>query len=403
MACQSKKVLKYEESKAESPPFTLGIDNFVKNHLTLVKGKRVGLLTNPSGVNGQLQATADILYHHPEVNLTTLFGPEHGIRGAIHAGEHVTDTVDNKTSIPIYSLYGKSRRPSPEMLENIDVIIIDIQDFGLRAYTYIYTMAKVMEAAAEYNKQVLVLDRPNPLGGIRVEGNLVEEGYFSFVGLYPIPYQHGMSIGELAQLFNDAYGIDCQLVVIPMLGWKREMLWGATGLSWVPISPHVPHWKTILHMGATGTIGELRVLSEGVGYTSPFEIVGAPWIDAEEFAKHLNELKLPGVYFRPLYFHPYYATYQGEICQGVQLHIQNPDAFSAYSTGLYIMQIHMKLYPEKDLFREKDRISMFDKVVGTDKIRKMLIDEKPVAYIVDSWSEALEQFKISRKKYLIYN
>jgi uncharacterized protein YbbC (DUF1343 family) len=321
----------------------------------------------------------------------------------IYAGEKIRTAIDKKTGLPIFSLYGETRKPSPEMLQDIDIIIIDIQDIGLRAYTYIYTMALVMEAAAENGKRVIVLDRPNPLGGQHVEGNLVEEEYFSFVGLYPIPYQHGMTIAELALYFNSEFEIKCKLDVIPMLGWERKMLWGETGLRWVPTSPHVPHWYSILTMGATGTIGELGVLSEGVGYTSPFEIVGAPWIDGDQFSNQLNLLKLPGVFFRPLYFRPYYAHYAGQICQGAQLHITDPSLFQPYSTGLHIMQVHMKLYPEQNLFSKKSRVIMFDKVVGTDKIRNMLEDGYPINQIEKTWLSALEEFKTKREKYLIYH
>jgi len=280
---------------------TLGVENFLQNYKHLVKGKRVGLLTNPSGVNSRLQSTADLFAADPDIHLTALFGPEHGIRGAIYAGEKVADEVDPHTGVPVFSLYGKHRKPTKNMLDSVDVIFVDIQDIGLRGYTYIYTMAKVMEAAAEFDKEVIILDRPDPIGGEKVEGNLVEPGFESFVGMFPIPYRYGMTIGELARLFNNEFGIHCKLQVIPMKGWKRSMLWKDTGLLWVPTSPHVPHWETVLYMGATGTFGELHVLSEGVGYTSPFEIVGAPWVDGYQFAEALNALHLPGVIFRPLY------------------------------------------------------------------------------------------------------
>ena len=280
--------------------------------------------------------------------------------------------------------------------------MVDIQDIGLRAYTYIYTMAMVMQAAAEYDKQVIILDRPNPLGGERVEGNLVEKKYLSFVGLYPIPYQHGMTIAELALLFNREFDINCNLDVVPMLGWKRSMLWEDTGFKWIPTSPHIPHWQSILYMGATGTFGELGILSEGVGYTSPFEIVGAPWIDGEIFAERLNRLGLPGIYFRPLYFKPYYAHYAGQICQGVQLHITDPLIFQPYITGLHIMQTHMKLYPERNLFSKKNRVKMFEKVVGTDKIRKSLLVGESIHQLEQSWLPEVKQFKSRRDQYLLY-
>jgi len=247
-----------------------------------------------------------------------------------------------------------------------------------------------------------VFDRPNPIGGLMVEGNLVEEPYYSFVGLYPIPYRHGMTIGELAKLFNAEYNINCDLEVIPMIGWKRSMYWDETGLNWIPTSPHVPHWETILYMGATGTFGELHILSEGVGYTSPFELVGAPWINGQVFADKLNQLNLPGVFFRPLYFKPYYLHYPGQICQGVQLHIINEKAFKPYVTGFYILHVHMQLYPDKDLFAKKDRVRMFNKVVGTDKIMDQLQTGMLVQKIEESWQEQLEHFSKIRESYLIY-
>jgi len=380
----------------------LGIDNFLQNHTGLVAGKRVGLLTNPSGVNGQLQATSDLLFENQQIDLRAFYGPEHGIRGNFFAGHKVSDTTDVKTGLPVFSLYGQRRKPTPEILEQVDVIIVDIQDIGIRGYTYIYTMAMVMEAAADNEKSIIVLDRPNPIGGLKIEGNLIEPEYFSFVGLYPIPYRPGMTIGELAWLFNVEFGIDCDLTVIPMIGWMRDMYWDDTGLSWIPTSPHVPHAETILPMIATGTFGELNTLSEGVGYTSPFEIAGAPWINGEEFAAALNQLNLPGVYFRPISFMPYYFRYKDENCQGVQLHITDRDLFTPYVAGLYMMKTHMELYPEQDLFANQSRISMFNKIIGNDHIMEMLRNGVSVADIEQSWQPELNEFIKTRKKYLLY-
>lgn len=381
---------------------SLGIDQFIAKKLDLVKDKRVGLVTNPSGVNGNLLATSDILFNHPEVNLVALFGPEHGVRGDFYAGDKVGDEIDPKTGVIVYSLYGQNRKPTAKMLENIDVLMVDIQDIGLRAYTYIYTMAMVMEAAAENNKKVIVLDRPNPVDGETIEGNIVEEGFYSFVGLYPIPYRPGMTIGELALYFNAEYNINCDLTVIPMDGWNRSMYWGDTGLAWVPTSPHVPHWETILYMIATGTIGELHSLQVGVGYTSPFEMVGAPWINAEEYAEALNALKLPGIIFRPLHFRPYYSSFKDQPCQGVQLHITDHKKFVPYVTGLHILKTTIKLYPQKDLFNESGRVRMFGLATGTDKFVKMLPSETTVPEMENMWQTELNSFKDKRKKYLIY-
>ncbi len=368
----------------------------------LVKNKRVGLLTNPSGVNQKIENTADLFFKHPDINLTALFGPEHGIRGAVYAGEKIKDELDITTGLPVFSLYGANRKPTAEMLKNVDVLIVDIQDIGVRAYTFIYTMAKVMEAAAEHGKQVIVLDRPNPLGGRIVEGNLVEKGYFSFVGLYPIPYRHGMTIGELAVFFNTEYKINCDLTVIPLSGWTRDMYWDATGLPWIPPSPHVPHWKTVLFMSSTGTFGELHTLSEGVGYTSPFELVGAPWINGAEFAQALNDLKLAGVIFRPLYYKPYYGLFKGEVCQGVQIHLTDATVYKSYLNGFYIMSVIRRLYPDHNLFAKSSRLKMFNKVVGCDWIAHDIQNNVPVQEIENKWQKELNAFTQIREKYLLY-
>lgn len=396
------KQITHQESRPDEELVVLGVENFLQNHLSLVKGKKVGLVTNPSGVDRSLNSTADVFFEHPEVNLTALFGPEHGIRGAIYAGEKVSDEVDPHTGLPVFSLYGNHRKPTAEMLRNVDVLMVDIQDIGIRAYTFIYTMAKVMEAAAEFDKAVIVLDRPNPLGGIAIEGNLVQEGFFSFVGMYPIPYRHGMTIGELAKLFNREFKINCDLTVIPMRNWERNMFWDDTELPWVPTSPHVPHWETTLFMSATGLFGELRTLSEGVGYTSPFEITGAPWIDGERLADALNQLEIEGIIFRPLYFKPYYASFKGEVCQGVQLHLTDRRKFDSFLTGLHIMQTIIALYPEQDLFANQDRINMFNKVTGCDYIMRDLKAGRPVADIQAKWLAELNEFKKLRGEYLLY-
>jgi len=379
-----------------------GVENLLDSHLELLKGKRVGLVTNPSGVDHNLHSTADLFAANPAIQLTVLFGPEHGIRGAVSAGEKVADQMDPKTGVPVYSLYGKHRKPTSEMLTNVDILVVDLQDIGVRAYTYVYTMAMVMQAGAEHHIPVIVLDRPNPIGGDVVEGNLVEEGFFSFVGLYPIPYRHGMTIGELARLFNEEYGIHCDLTVIPVQGWKRSMFWDETHLPWILPSPHVPHWQTVLFMSSTGTFGELHTLSEGVGYTVPFELVGAPWIDGAKLADALNALNLPGVRFRPLYFKPYYGLFTQQICQGVQIHLTNPRIYQSYVTGLYIMQTIMHLYPEQNLFAEPDRVRMFNKVMGCDWITNDLKKDVPVKDIQAAWQDELSRFRTIRSKYLLY-
>ncbi len=396
-----------EERLPSKPPVSqstlLGIDNFLHNYLTLVQGKRVGLLTNPSGVNRQLQSTVDLLYaQRPAVQLTALFAPEHGIRGAVMAGEKVANEIDPKTRLPVHSLYGGTLKPTPAMLSTVDVLMVDIQDIGLRSYTYIYTMAKLMEAAAEQGKPVIVLDRPNPIGGIGVEGNLVEAGFFSFVGLYPIPYRHGMTIGELARLFNEEFGIRSQLTVIPLLNWQRSMTWKDTGLAWIPTSPHVPTWETIPVMGATGTLGELGTVSTGIGYTLPFGLIGAPWINGEQLANQLNRLQLPGVFFRPTHYKPFYGKYQNTHSEGVQLHLTDIHQFKPFVTGLHLMKTLVTLYPSQNLWGQGSRLAMFNKVMGTDKITHALQQGQTVAEIERSWQSSLQQFQMLRQKYLLY-
>jgi len=274
-----------------------GIDVLNKNGFEMLQGKRVGLVTNPTGVDSHLRSTIDIL--NENVNLTALFGPEHGVRGDFSAGDHVSDQVDPQTGVPVYSLYGKNRKPSAEVLENVDVIVYDIQDIGARSYTYISTMGLVMEAAAEHAKEVLVLDRPNPLNGKRVEGPLVEEGYHSFVSQYAIPYVYGLTCGELAIYLNAEGllkgGVRCKLQVVPMEGWRRNMTFDQTGLQWVPTSPHIPDYRTAFYYPATGIIGELDPNMIGIGYTLPFQLLVTDSIDAALLSKAMNALNLEGV------------------------------------------------------------------------------------------------------------
>lgn len=380
----------------------LGVENFLMNHVDLVRGKRVGLVTNQSGVDSKLKSTIDLFYENPDINLTALYGPEHGIRGDVFAGHKVSDQTDPKTGLPVYSLYGKTRKPTEEMLANVDVIFFDIQDIGNRSYTYIGTMGLLIEAAAEFNKEVVILDRPNPMGGEAVEGNIVHEGYFSLVGYYPVAYRHGMTIGEIAKFHNSEKNLGAKLTVIPMLNWKREMLWQETGLPWVPTSPHVPYWNTVFYIMATGTFGELHTISEGVGYTSPFEFAAATWIDADNFAKALNKLNLPGVLFRPIHYKPYYFSFKDQEMKGVQLHITDYRTFKPFITGLHIMKTAMDLYPDQDIFAEGNRISSFNRVMGSDAITNALKNGASVKEIQQQWQDELNNFLKIRKQYLLY-
>jgi uncharacterized protein YbbC (DUF1343 family) len=379
----------------------LGVEVLLEEKLDLVKGKRVGLITNPTGVSSHLESTIDLLYNHPDVDLVALFGPEHGVRGDVMGGEKISNFVDKKTSVPVYSLYGKTRKPTPEMLKDVDVLIYDIQDIGSRAYTYIYTMAMGMKAAAEQGKAFIVLDRPNPLGGNLIEGPVLDPEFKSFIGLYPIPFVYGMTVGELAQLFNKEFGINVDLSIVSLKGWKRSMTFEDTGLEWVITSPHIPHGKTALFCAATGCIGELYTIDIGVGYTLPFELVGEEWINADEFAIELNSYNLPGVEFRPLHYRPYYFTRQNTELQGVQIHIMDIKAFQPMCTQIYILSAIRKLYPDQKIFETK-RTGMFDKAMGTDQVRNDIRKGKVPEKIIKSWQKDLKSFMKIRGKYLLY-
>ena len=380
----------------------LGVDRLLDEKIELVAGKKVGLITNPTGITSDLRSTIDALHENPNVNLVALFGPEHGVRGDHSGGEYVENYIDEKTGLPVYSLYGKTRKPTPDMLKNIDVLLYDIQDIGSRAYTYIYTMALAMEAAREAHISFIVLDRPDPLGGNVVAGNVLDPKFSSFVGLYPIAYVYGMTVGELARFFNEEFEINCDLKVIKMAGWKREMKWGDTGLVWVPTSPHVPHPETCWHVVTTGCIGELGTVSIGVGYTIPFELFGAPWIDGEKLAQALNDLNLPGVFFRPMHFKPYYYLFTKEECGGVQIHIRDYEQFKPAETQIYIMTTLKKLFPEHDIFDTR-RISSFDRAFGSDEIRQRISNGEAAEKIIADWQEQLGKFKNKRAKYLLYD
>lgn len=393
-----------------SKKVALGIDVLQQNGFEGLEGKKVGLVTNPTGVNSALASTADLLFEAEAVNLVALFGPEHGIRGDVPAGDKVADATDKKTGLPVYSLYGKSRRPSPEMLAGLEVLVYDIQDIGTRSYTYISTLALVMEVAAEEGIELIVLDRPNPLGGVRVEGNGVQPTFRSFVSALDIPYLHGMTVGELARWINEeelpAKGLKCALKVVPMQGWQRSMTWQDTGLAWVPSSPHIPEAQSAFFYPMTGMMGELQTYSEGVGYPLPFQLIGAEWVDADAFAKAMNAYDLAGLHFRPVHFKPYYGRNSGQMLHGVQIHILDVhQVASLMQVQFYALEALHRLYPEKDVFAlaaEKKRIEMFDKVSGTDQLRLRFSQRYKVADIKPLLEDGVTDFLQKRTPYLLY-
>jgi uncharacterized protein YbbC (DUF1343 family) len=349
-----------------------------------------------------MRPTIDVLVEDRRFELAALFGPEHGVRGDMLAGRPVKSYTDPETNLPVHSLYGATRKPTVEMLENISVLLFDIQDIGIRPYTYIYTMALAMEAAKEHSIPFVVLDRPNPLGGLDVAGPVLEPAFKSFIGLYPIPYVHGMTAGELARLFNTEFGIGCDLTVIPLIGWRREMLFADTDLLWVPTSPHVPHAETPFYMAATGLFGELGTLSEGVGTPRPFEICGAPWVDGKKFSEDMNSYNLPGVFFRPIHFKSYYSKFLDEACQGVQIHITDFAEVRPLAVAIHLLSTLRILFPNHDFFEESTRRASFDRAAGTDKLMREIRSGKEAEEIIASWQRALDVFKKLRAKYLIY-
>ena len=390
-----------------APVVKTGIEVLKELEFAPLVGKRVGLITNPTGVDAQLRSTIDILHEAEQVNLVALYAPEHGVRGDVHAGDKVSNTTDAKTGIPVHSLYGKNRKPSAEVLKGIDVLVYDIQDIGCRSYTFISTMGLAMQAAAEQGIEFMVLDRPNPLGGYRVEGCPVEEGYTSFVSQYPIPYIYGLTCGELAQLLNNEKMIGnkpCRLTVIAMKGWKRDMKFEDTGLPWVLPSPHIPEPISAFFYPMTGIAGELGTLSIGVGYTLPFQLIGASWINAEELSQRLNALHLPGLSFRPIHYKPFYAAGKGEQLQGVQIHITDGDRAALSEVQFYVMQELAALYPDHKAFdnADKSRLNMIDKVCGTSQIRQLFTRRYRWEDARDYWNKGVGAFKQLSRQYYLY-
>ena len=385
----------------------LGNEVLAARNFKALQGKRVGLITNPSGVNRRLQSTVEVLRNAPGVKLVALFGPEHGIYGDVEAGDKVSDQVDKRTGLPAYSLYGKTQKPTPEMLRGLDALVYDLQDTGCRSYTYITTMGVAMEACGEASLEFVVLDRPDPLGGERIEGPMLDDQFRSGVSKWNVPYVYGLTCGELARMINGE-GLNkkaCRLTVVPMKGWKRSMGWEDTGLPWVPTSPHVPHGRSALYQVATGMLGELMSVSIGIGYTLPFECVAAPGLDQYKLAEALNAYHVPGVLWRPITYKPYYFTFTNQIVKGAQLYFTEPRRAPLTAINLYAIEA-LKQAGGTDVFAEavqrKRGFGMFDKVNGTDATRKALQAGTPAAEIVASWKPGEEAFRKARKKYLLY-
>ena len=390
-----------------------GIEVLRENGFKQLQGKRVGLVTNPSGVDSRLKSTIDILFEASEVNLVALYGPEHGVRGDVYAGEKVDNSVDAATGLPVYSLYGKTRKPTPDMLKGIDVMVYDIQDVGVRSYTFISTLGLVMEACAPLGIEVMVLDRPNPLGGNKIEGCYVQPEFFSFVSQYKIPYVYGLTVGELANLINEE-GLNCgqkgnqtpakcRLTVIPMEGWKRSMLYEETGLPWVLPSPNIPFADSPMYYAASGICGELYgFMNIGIGYTLPFQVFGAAWLDPVKLKARLESYDIEGVSFRTIWYKPFSGSLKGQLVKGLQFFFTDYEKARITEVQFHVMQAVAELYPDKKAFSVVNGYGLFDKVCGTDLIRKVFSENYTLDSIKEYWREDEESFRKLAEKYRIY-
>lgn len=385
------------KSEPKKPKVELGVDRLMENP-EILKGKRVGLITNPTGINAERTSIVDLFDQSDDFELTALYGPEHGVRGDAQAGSTVSSYIDDVTGLPVYSLYGATKKPTPEMLQDVDVLVFDIQDVGTRYYTYIYTMAYAMEAAAENGIPFVVLDRPNPQGGLRVDGPVLDPDYSSFIGLYPIPLKHGMTVGELAQLFNTEYQIQADLEVVKMKGWKRSMMYEDTGLPFVMPSPNMPTTDTVNVYPATGLF-EGTNLSEGRGTTKPFQLIGAPYIKAHEYANELNELELPGVAFRAASFTPTFSKHAGKLTHGVEVYVTDPARFESTRTGIAMIQTAHDMYPDDFEFLANDFIT---KLTGNAYVKDMILKGAPLEDILTKIEDERDAFLPIRKEYLLY-
>ncbi len=385
-----------------------GIEVLLEDRKQLIRGAPVAAVVNPASVLADFRHTADALWQAGGFKLVSLFGPQHGARGEKQDNMVESEFYrDPDTGLPVHSLYGKTRWPTEDMLYDVDVLLYDLQDVGTRVYTFISTMIYCMEACARYGKRMIVLDRPNPINGKQIEGNLLQPEYSSFVGRFPIPMRHGMTAGELALLFNSEYGIGCELTVVPMQGWKREWWFDQTGLPWIQPSPNLPTLDS-----ATVYPGMVLVegtwLSEGRGTTRPFELVGAPFINSRSYAEYLNRLALPGIFFRPVYFQPTFQKWAGHVCGGVQLHVIEREKFEPYLTGIAVVSAARALYPESFTWRDPPYEYEYQKMpieilCGDRKIVDMIESNASCDEIRKTWQKDIEAFCQIRRSYTLYH
>ncbi len=388
-------------------PVKLGLEKILTEKLQILRNLRVGLICNQASVNHQFQHAADLFFYNSDINLVSLFGPQHGIRGDVQ--DNMVETahnIDKTTGLPIYSLYSETREPTEEMLSGIDTLVFDLQDVGCRVYTFIYTMANAMKICASHNKKFVVCDRPNPINGVNIEGNLLEKGHESFVGQFPIPMRHGLTTSELAKLFNQEFKINCDLEVVAMDDWNRENFYDETDAPWMMPSPNMPTIDTSVVFPGT-VYFEGTQISEGRGTTRPFEIIGAPFINGCELADALTSLDLSGVVFQPINFLPTFQKHAGKTCEGVFLHVADRETFEPVITGISLIKTIIDLYPNDFKWKESpyeyvyDR-NPFDVIAGTTKIRENILQRKTVKEIKSLWQQDEFNFREIRKKYLMY-
>jgi uncharacterized protein YbbC (DUF1343 family) len=385
----------------------VGIERLLDEDRSLIAGLRVGLVSNPASIDGTFRHAVEILSADPEVRLAALFGPQHGFRSDVQ--DNMIETShgeDPRRRVPIYSLYSETREPTAEMLRDIDVLVIDLQDVGTRVYTYIYTMANCMRAAARHGVRVVVCDRPNPVGGTEIEGPTLRPAFASFVGQFPIPLRHGMTIGELARVFNQEFGIGAALDIVQLDGWRRHMFYDETGLPWVIPSPNLPTLdSTTVYPGAV--LFEGTMLSEGRGTTRPFELVGAPWIDGDRLAEAMNARRLPGVHFRPVFFEPTFQKHARQTCGGCQLHVTDRTVLEPVRVAVELIAEFKRQNPGSFAWRQPPYEYEHDKwpidiLYGSDRLRTTVDEAGDVGQLVASWADDEEAFRRMREPYLLY-
>lgn len=393
-------------SKEHQPVFS-GLDVLIGERQDIIRGKRIGIVTNQTAITKDKQHIVDALVTLPRVNIKALFAPEHGIRGDREGGEYIESYVDSLTGIKVYSLYGKSRKPSSAMLDSIDVLLFDIQDIGARFYTYISTMGLAMEAAAEKGIPFVVLDRPNPITGVIMEGPVLQPSVKSFVGRYPIPIRHGMTVGELARMINGEgwlkNEVHADLTVVPVKNWHRLQWFDQTGLPWVKTSPNMPNLESATLYPGIGLLEGINI-SEGRGTDEPFVKIGAPWLEPEKIAQELSGIWIYGVKLQPIRFFPVsmpnatlHPEYENEQCRGFRINIYDRNVFRAVSFAVYLICAVEKLYPDQILFTRG-----FDRLAGNVELKRQILDGMPAKKIIAGWENEIENFKQLREKYLLY-